>query len=182
MEQFQTNVFGVINVTNAVLPYMRARQSGTIVMMGSRTTWSANTPTAGFYFASKAAVHAFSEALAEEVKHLSIRVLVVQPGAFRTEGILNGTMYKDDRISDYDEIRDDMERRWKSTKFIGDPAKAMDVVVKVVKEEGVAAGRPWPLFLFLGESAERSVKDRCGLVLNLMDEWRDVTKDLNFDQ
>lgn len=44
MQQFQTNVFGVLNVTNAVLPHMRARQSGTVVIIGSRTGWHAAVP------------------------------------------------------------------------------------------------------------------------------------------
>lgn len=44
MQQFQTNVFGVLNVTNAVLPHMRERQSGTIVIVGSRTGWHAAVP------------------------------------------------------------------------------------------------------------------------------------------
>lgn len=44
MQQFQTNVFGVLNVTNAVLPHMRQRQSGTVVIVGSRTGWHAAVP------------------------------------------------------------------------------------------------------------------------------------------
>lgn len=44
MQQFQTNVFGVLNVTNAILPHMRERQSGTVVIVGSRTGWHAACP------------------------------------------------------------------------------------------------------------------------------------------
>ena len=44
MQQFQTNVFGVLNVTNAVLPHMRERSSGTVIIVGSRTGWHAAVP------------------------------------------------------------------------------------------------------------------------------------------
>lgn len=57
LTQFQTNVFGVINVTNAVIPQMRERRSGTIVIIGSRSGWTPAMPPVGFYAASKAAVH-----------------------------------------------------------------------------------------------------------------------------
>ncbi|EEB93264.1 hypothetical protein MPER_08107 [Moniliophthora perniciosa FA553] len=55
--QFETNVFGIMDVTNAVLPYMRARKSGTIVTIGSRSVWRADTPGIGAYAASKATIH-----------------------------------------------------------------------------------------------------------------------------
>lgn len=55
--QFQTNLFGVLNVTNAVLPHMRERRSGTVVIIGSRSAWRAEVSPAGLYAASKAAVH-----------------------------------------------------------------------------------------------------------------------------
>lgn len=48
MQQFQTNVFGVLNVTNAILPHMRSRRSGTVVIVGSRTGWHAAVPVRVF--------------------------------------------------------------------------------------------------------------------------------------
>lgn len=56
-EQFETNVFAVVDVTNAVLPHMRARKEGTIVVIGSRSVWRADTAGLGMYAASKAAIH-----------------------------------------------------------------------------------------------------------------------------
>lgn len=66
--------------------------------------------------------------------------------------------------------------------FTGDPKKAMELVVDVVKGEGKVRGRPWPLHLFLGNEAYNSVKNKCNEVLENLDAWQDVAKDLDFDE
>ncbi|KAH9923887.1 uncharacterized protein B0H18DRAFT_451691 [Fomitopsis serialis] len=58
--EYETNVFGTMKVTNAVLPHMRQRKSGLIVFLGSRVVWQANTPVASSYISSKAAIHGTS--------------------------------------------------------------------------------------------------------------------------
>ncbi|KAI5118164.1 hypothetical protein M0805_005786 [Coniferiporia weirii] len=82
--QFATNFFGALNVTNAFLPYMRKRRSGTIVFVGSRSSWRSDVPMLGTYAASKAALSAASDALSVELAPLNIRVLNVLPGGMRT--------------------------------------------------------------------------------------------------
>lgn len=81
---FETNVFGVIRVTRAVLPHMRAQRSGTIVTVGSLSGKVA-PPYAGVYAASKHAVEALADALYYEVQPFGIRVVLVDPGGFETE-------------------------------------------------------------------------------------------------
>ncbi|KAJ8582665.1 hypothetical protein M405DRAFT_749909, partial [Rhizopogon salebrosus TDB-379] len=61
----------------------------------------------------------------------------------------------------------------------GDPMKAMKVVVDIVRGEGVAVGREWPLYLVLGEDAERDVRNKCTKILKHLDEWQDVIRDVN---
>ena len=63
----------------------------------------------------------------------------------------------------------------------GDPDKAAEAIVDVVRGEGIAKGRPWPEYLFLGDGAEVSVREKCSKVLKVLDEWVDVTRNVNFD-
>lgn len=81
---FELNVWGVVNMTRAVLPAMRQRKSGTIVNISSIGGLRA-MPALSFYAATKHAVEAISESLSAEVAPLGIKVLIVEPSAFRTD-------------------------------------------------------------------------------------------------
>ena len=64
----------------------------------------------------------------------------------------------------------------------GDPDKAMEVVVDVVRGEGKAKGRPWPLYLALGDDADANIRQRSMNLLKHVDQWGDVIKSVNFDE
>ena len=64
----------------------------------------------------------------------------------------------------------------------GDPDKAMEAMVDVVKGQGVANGKSWPFYLFLGEEAYRDVGSKCRKVLGALDKWGDVAQSMNFDE
>ncbi|KDQ60349.1 hypothetical protein JAAARDRAFT_32738 [Jaapia argillacea MUCL 33604] len=181
MKQFATNYFGVVNVTNAILPHMRERKSGSIIIMGSRSGWKADIPHVGHYAASKAAVHAYGETLAVELASFSIRVLIVEPGLFRTEGIHASGHYSPNPIADYDSLRGQVLHRTetlgKRRTEIGDPRKAMDLLVDIVRGEGRVVGKEWPLILVLGEDADKDVRASCRRIEGLLDEWKEVTWD-----
>ena len=81
---FETNVFGVIRTTRAVLPHMRAQGSGTIVTVGS-LAGKVSAPYGGIYSASKHAVEALCDALYYELHPFGIRVVLIEPGGFETE-------------------------------------------------------------------------------------------------
>ncbi|KAJ7660293.1 hypothetical protein DFH06DRAFT_1044022 [Mycena polygramma] len=181
--QFETNVFGTLDVTTAVLPYMRAERSGTIVMIGSRTSWRPELPCTGFYSSSKAALRVLSETLAAEIAQFSIRMLIVEPAAFRTDALIKNSVYIGNPLPDYDDMRAAAAERYKKGHRMlkGDPAKAMEAVVDVVRGEGKAAGRPWPMFFILGDLGVLGVTEKCDQILGLMDEWRDVSTGLDFD-
>ncbi|KAJ7438655.1 hypothetical protein B0H11DRAFT_1829209 [Mycena galericulata] len=181
--QYQTNVFGTLDVTTAVLPYMRAERSGTIVMIGSRTSWRPELTCTGLYASSKAALRVFSETLATEIAPFSIRMLIVEPAAFRTDALIGNSVYTGNPIPDYDQMRTEAAERYRKAHRMlkGDPAKAMEAVVDVVRGEGKAAGRPWPLYLILGDLGVSGVTEKCDRILHLLDDWRDVSTGLDID-
>ncbi len=133
--QMETNFFGPLNVTRAVLPVMRAQRSGHIVTITS----TAGIVSGGFgsaYGASKFALEGWSESLREEVEQFGIRVTVVEPGFFRTELLVEGasTLWSDLSIDDYAETASTIEA-WKSMngKQSGDPAKLAASLVKIIE-------------------------------------------------
>ncbi|ESK93408.1 short-chain oxidoreductase [Moniliophthora roreri MCA 2997] len=180
--QFETNVFGIMDVTNAVLPYMRARKSGTIVTIGSRSVWRADTPGIGAYAASKAAIHAVTEALAVEVAPLGIRTLLVAPGAFRTENIYGIPFHTSNPITDYNAMRESVISQVTTIPGSepGDPDKGMEVIVDIVRGEGVAKGKKWPGTLVLGEDAESTFNRHWEILKKSVDEWAQVTRNVAF--
>lgn len=96
---FDTNVFGPVRINRAVLPHMRKRRSGLIVNISS-IMGRFTTATTGTYCATKFAVEALGEALADEVKALGIDVVAIEPGAFPTDVGNNGQYANDPSRSD----------------------------------------------------------------------------------
>ncbi|KAF5377040.1 hypothetical protein D9757_007722 [Collybiopsis confluens] len=186
--QFETNFFGPLEVTKAILPHMRSRKTGTrtIVFLGSRSAWIAeHAPGLAHYSASKAALHAIVDGLSAEVSNLGIRILLLAPGAFRTEIYKNSPFHQDNSFSDYDEIRTVATNRFASlaNKEPGDPVKAMDAVVDAVRGEGVAEGKKWPAIgtaLLLGNDAEKNFYAKFDKMKAVVAEWADVARGVWF--
>jgi NAD(P)-dependent dehydrogenase (short-subunit alcohol dehydrogenase family) len=160
---FATNVLGPVGLTQAVLPGMRARRSGTIVNVSSIGA-RACPPGSGFYSASKAALEALSASLRREVRPLGIRVMVVEPGAFRTDFSGRSLTQSVSAIEDY---RDTAGRRRKEHDDThgtqeGDPAAAARVLVETVRADDV------PFMLLLGPDAvERFRATQAGLAADV---------------
>ncbi|KAJ6606389.1 hypothetical protein DFH09DRAFT_1241948 [Mycena vulgaris] len=184
-KQYDLNVFGVMDVTAAALPYLRAQREGTVVIIGSRSAWIPEVPGLASYASSKAAVHALAEGLSGELAHLNVRVLLVEPSAFRTSmmnaaGAFDG-MTGEDGIADYDQPRNATLNLFKKLPAPpGDPVKAMEAVVDVVRGEGVAAGRPWPTYLVLGSDAEKAILAKTEKLKTHLEEWSDVVRGVEF--
>lgn len=115
---------------------------------------------------------------------MGIRVLIVEPGSFRTEGIYINPFDVSNPITDYEEQRAESLITYNAAegKQPGDPVKAMNAVVDVVRGEGVAAGRDWPLYLVLGKDAESDIRNKCAKMIRHLDEWSDVVRGVDFDE
>jgi NAD(P)-dependent dehydrogenase (short-subunit alcohol dehydrogenase family) len=112
---FDTNVFGLIRLTQLVLPAMRRRRSGRIVNVASIYGRIA-VPGGAFYAASKHAVEAFSEALRLEVEPFGIEVTAIEPAATRTHLRANTAWFGDRRDGPYARFHDDLER-WRTATY-----------------------------------------------------------------
>ena len=127
---------------------------------------------------------ALAETFAVELAPFKIPVLLVIPGSFATEGMYRPSISADNAIAGYDAMREESRLRFHSLAVSakGDPDKAMEVVVDVVRGEGVASGKSWPFYLILGEDADRDVGMRCRKVLGVLGEWKDVALSVSFDK
>ncbi len=167
---FETNVFGLIRVTQAVLPQMRKQGSGHIVNVSSIGGLVA-TPGFGLYNATKFAVEGFSEALAQEVKPLGITVTIVEPGPFRTKFLGKAGGEAAAHIPAYDGTAGKMRAYYteQDGKQPGDPQKAAEAIVKAVEAE-----QP-PLHLLLGGSTLPRVKSKIEALEKDIAAWESVT-------
>jgi NAD(P)-dependent dehydrogenase (short-subunit alcohol dehydrogenase family) len=151
--QFEVNVFGTIEVTRAVLPYLRRRHSGYIFFVTSMGGLRA-FPGLSSYHGSKYAVEGIADSLRMELAPLGIRVTSIEPGGFRTDWAGRSMTRVARSIADYDEIFDPIRARRNEINGnqIGDPAKAGLALLEVLQ-----APNP-PGHLLLGEDAQRLVR------------------------
>ena len=128
---------------------------------------------------------AYAEALSTEIAQFGIRVLIVQPGAHRTDVITSArnNILTQQEIEDYREMRERGFARYanQNGKQPGDAVKAMTAVADVVRGEGMAEGKPWPLWLVLGRDAEEDLRNHCVQKLGNLDEWLEVTRSTTVD-
>jgi len=128
---FDSNFFGVVRMVNAVLPDMRKRRSGQIVNVAS-LAGIFPVPFEGYYGAAKAALVTYSEVLRQEVKHLGIKVSVVEPGFFKTN-LSNTRVAAAKPISDYDETRKRAHTALAESFRNGDnPEEVAETMVKII--------------------------------------------------
>ncbi|MBO9727398.1 MAG: SDR family NAD(P)-dependent oxidoreductase [Chitinophaga sp.] len=169
---FDVNVFGLLNVTRAVLPQMRKQQSGHIFNISSIAGFTGMFPGFGIYCATKFAVDGLSEALAEEVKPFGIKVTIVSPGYFRTEFLSAGSLVVPAQpIDAYQNVRDvqNAHQHEINGNQAGDPEKAIAALINVAGEENV------PLHLFLGEDAYGMAYQKMGFMKEQLETWKEVT-------
>ena len=184
LAQFNTNVFGGMNVARAFLPAMRAARTGTVVFFGSLAGWGP-VPHMGLYGATKFAVRGVSEALNAELAPLGLRSVCIDPGYFRTAFLVpaNRTPFVS-RIADYAEggRAADAILQAHNGQQAGDPEKGAQLVVDIVRGEGKAAGRVVPSVVSLGSDAYADIKAACEEKIRVLDEWKEVTVSTDFEK
>lgn len=135
--QVETNLFGPLNVTRAVLPVMRKQRSGFVVAISSTAGISGQEFTSA-YAASKFGVEGWIESLAPEVAPFGIRTMIVEPGFFRTELLTQeSTNYAEPSIDDYAERTKQTVAAWNGMNGAqgGDPAKLAKALVQLASQD-----------------------------------------------
>lgn len=165
---FDTNVFGLLTVTRAVLPVMRQQRSGRVLNISSVGGFSASAGW-GVYCGTKFAVEGLSEALHAELAPLGIAVTIVEPGAFRTDFLDASSLHRVARpIEDYAATAG-QTRSWADDTNhaqLGDPVKAAAAMI------AVATGADPPLRLQLGADCIARVENKLTTVARELDRYR----------
>jgi NAD(P)-dependent dehydrogenase (short-subunit alcohol dehydrogenase family) len=135
--QIETNLFGPLNVTRAVLPVMRAQRSGLVVTFSSTAGITGGEFTSA-YAASKFALEGWNESLTPEIAPFGIRTMLVNPGFFRTELLTeDSTRYPESTIDDYEERTRQTVTGWKGMNGQqgGDPVKLARALVQLTDSD-----------------------------------------------
>ena len=175
-EIFDVHVFGPAALVRAVLPTMRHQGSGAIVQISSFGGQVAY-PGFGAYCATKFALEGFSEALAPEVAPFGIKVLIVEPGAFRT-GFSGGALVQSKEMPEYAETvgpTREMITGINGTQP-GDPARAARAILTALDAEDT------PLRLPLGADAMEGIRGKLDSARAELDRWEDVALSTAFEQ
>jgi NAD(P)-dependent dehydrogenase (short-subunit alcohol dehydrogenase family) len=176
-KQYETNVFGLLNVTRAVLPQMRKQRSGHVINISSIGGYSAYYGW-GVYGSTKFAVEGLSEGMAAELAPLGIHVTVVEPGFFRTDFLDATSLVKTELvIEDYAETVGAMRTFAAAANHQqpGDPARLSQAMMKLVDAE-----KP-PVRLQLGSDTVARVREKNRFVEQEMTQWMDVALSTDFE-
>ncbi len=176
-KMFETNFFGLVELTKQVLPAMRQRRSGHIVnfsSIGGLVSFGAT----GYYHATKYAVEGISESLAIELKPLGIKVIVVEPVPFRTDWSGRSILESQTVIQDYDQTAGERRRstHQASGKQAGDPVRAGEAIIKAVESKDP------PLHLVLGKRAIELAYKKLEAVKQDLDTWKDASLATDFPE
>ena len=174
---FETNLFGLLRVTRAALPHLRRQRSGTIVNLSS-IGGLIGMPGWGFYNATKFAVEGLSEALAAELAPLGIHVMLVEPGAFRTDFLGRSGQEAAARIADYDSTAGKSREYFQTEagKQKGDPVRAAAAIIAAVQ-----APEP-PRHLLLGAAALKRLRAHLEDRSKELDRWEQTALDADFPE
>ena len=175
-ELFDTNLFGPISLMKEVLPDMRKQKSGAIINISSLGVLTCDGGT-GYYAASKAALEKISIALSKEAEQLGIKVMIVEPGPFRTNFRVSHVQGNNRSISDYAKIKEARDRL-AADPFgqNGDPEKAAKVIVEAINKEDP------PKMILLGEgAADLGIKILTEEIREIT-KWKDLGEAVGFEK
>ncbi|SDO01824.1 SDR family oxidoreductase [Geodermatophilus sp. DSM 45219] len=175
--QIETNLFGPLNVTRAVLPAMRAQRSGLVVTFSSTAGITGGEFTSA-YAASKFALEGWNESLTPEIAPFGIRTMLVNPGFFRTELLTeDSTRYPEPTIDDYAERTRQTVTGWKGMNGQqgGDPVKLARALIQLTDSDTP------PLRWAAGADAVAAFEAKAQQLLAQADAHRDLSSSLAHD-
>jgi len=174
----ETNFFGPLNVTRAILPVMRKQRSGHVITISS-TAGLVGVDFCSAYSASKFAVEGWMESLRSDVEPFGITTTIVEPGFFRTELLVEGssTIWPELSIDDYAERTKATIEAWTGMngQQTGDPAKLAAALVTLADSE-----QP-PLRFLAGADAIATAEQKARTLLQQADAHRELSSSLLHD-
>lgn len=149
-QNFDTNVFGVLNVIRTVMPHFRSKKSGYVINISSIAGFVSTFPGCGSYSATKFALVGLTESLFAEAKEFGVKTTIVYPGYFRTKFLDEGSVsLPQNPVADYTAARN--SEQWHETemkgKQLGNPDKAAVAFIQLAESENP------PLHFFMGSDA-----------------------------
>jgi NAD(P)-dependent dehydrogenase (short-subunit alcohol dehydrogenase family) len=176
-QQIETNFFGVVNVSKAVIPIMRRQGGGVILQVSSIGGRHGGSPGLSAYQAAKFAVAGFSKVLAVEVAPFGIKVVILEPGGIRTDWA-GSSMTVTQTDPAYEETvgkRAIFTRNMDGTQS-GDPARGAKIILDIADLENP------PLHLLLGHTAVRMAREESERRASEAKQWEDVSFSFDFPQ
>jgi NAD(P)-dependent dehydrogenase (short-subunit alcohol dehydrogenase family) len=171
-ENFEVNVFGMLNVIRHTMPHLRQQRSGRIFNISSVGGLFGSFAGWGVYCGSKFAVAGLTESLAEEAKAFCVYATVVYPGYFRTDFLAKGSVKTAlQPIADYEAARQSEQAHLNSINGNqpNDPEKAADVLIAVSEAENP------PVHLLLGQDAYDILKNKIDIITKDAEQWKSYT-------
>lgn len=165
--QMETNFFGALWVSQAVMPYLRTQGSGHIIQISS-IGGLITGPMSGIYSASKFALEGFSEALAQEAAHFGVKVSIVEPGGYWTNLYLK--MSFTTQSKEYDSLREKLAQQNSTESVDSDPKLAAEAIMKLVNSENP------PLRLILGSLVYDLAVENAEKRISTWKEWESVSR------
>ncbi|MFG6401183.1 SDR family oxidoreductase [Microbacterium sp. P04] len=176
--QMETNFFGPLTVTRAVLPVMRGQRSGQVITITSTAAFVGAEFTSA-YAASKFALEGWMESIRDELKPFGISTMAVEPGFFRTELLVEGasTTWPELDVADYAERTAATIETWQKMNGQqgGDPRKLAEAIVTLSDAETL------PLRFIAGADAMRAVERTLATIQGQIDANRDLSASLSYD-
>jgi NAD(P)-dependent dehydrogenase (short-subunit alcohol dehydrogenase family) len=175
--QIETNLFGPMTVTRAVLPVMRKQRSGLVISISS-TAGVVADPFASAYAASKFGLEGWMEALTSEIEPYGIRTMIVEPGFFRTELLEPAsTTFAELSIDDYAERTREIIPQWQAMngRQAGDPVKLAEGLIQLADSDDP------PLRWVAGDDAVERIETKARLLLSQVDAHRELSTNLAHD-
>ncbi|REK77734.1 oxidoreductase [Paenibacillus paeoniae] len=172
-KMFEINFWGLMHMTNAVLPYMRSQRSGHIINISS-IGGLVSFPGVGYYNGTKYAVEGISESLSKEVEPFNIHVTIIEPSNFRTDWSGRSAGKTTSAIKEYQELIAPFISGENHGNEPGDPKKAAEAIISVIEME-----EP-PLRLLLGSDAYHLSVNKYTKTLNNFEKWKEVSVNADF--